>query len=143
MRMRPARRLRDYGDDERETDWPPFGVSTGPIPFPFVSTGDDNVVDTPTFKDGRIWINKLGRVNNYIALENECEDDESREYGVGPVEARNTRRKPFSRRNRRSTSLRRRYSSRSYSQGAVRLRFGGTTGMKPRSAASWRVSSFS
>jgi len=55
----------------------------------------------------------------------------------------NTRRKPLSRRNRRSTPLRRWYSSRPYSRGAARLCFGGTTGMKPRSAASCRVSSSS
>ena len=55
----------------------------------------------------------------------------------------NTRRKPLSRRNRRSTSLRLLYSSRSYFQGAVRLLFGGTTGVKPRSTASCRVSSSS
>ncbi len=50
------------------------------------------------------------------------------------------RRKPFRRRNNRSTSFRRLYISRSYSQGATRVLSGGTTGMKPKSSASCRVS---
>ncbi len=54
-----------------------------------------------------------------------------------------TRRKPLSRRNRRSTSWRRRYRFRSYSQGVMRRLFGGTTGVKPRSATRRRVSSSS
>ena len=49
--------------------------------------------------------------------------------------------KPLRRRNRRSISLRRRYKSLSYCQGARRFRFGGTTGLKPRSRTSWRVAS--
>ena len=53
------------------------------------------------------------------------------------------RRNPFRRRNRRSTSLRRLYISRSYSQGLRRVLFGGTTGAKPRSSANWRVRSSS
>ena len=50
------------------------------------------------------------------------------------------RRKPLSLRKSRSTSLRRLYISRSYCQGETRVHRGGTTGMKPRSSASWRVS---
>ena len=50
------------------------------------------------------------------------------------------RRKPFNRRNKRSTSLRLLYSSLSYSQGLTRLESGGTTGSNPNSNASWRVS---
>ncbi len=51
------------------------------------------------------------------------------------------RRKPFSRLKSRSISLRFLYSPLSYSQGSVRLFFGGTTGEKPSSAASFLVSS--
>ena len=51
------------------------------------------------------------------------------------------RRNPFRRRNSRSISLRRVYRARSYSHGATRLGWGGTTGMYPRSTASCRVSS--
>ena len=50
------------------------------------------------------------------------------------------RRKPLRRRNRRSISLRRLYISRLYIQGSRRVLSGGTTGVKPRSSASWRVS---
>lgn len=41
------------------------------------------------------------------------------------------RQKPLRRRKRRSTSLRRLYRRRSYSQGSKRFDFGGTTGVKP------------
>ena len=51
------------------------------------------------------------------------------------------RRKPLSRRNSRSISLRRLYMARLYSHGVTRFCLGGTTGMKPRSSASCRVSS--
>ena len=49
--------------------------------------------------------------------------------------------KPFSRRNNRSTSLRRRYMVRSYSHGVMRFFLGGTTGVNPKSSTNWRVSS--
>ena len=53
----------------------------------------------------------------------------------------NIRRNPFSRLNSRSTSLRFLYSSLSYSQGSVRLLFGGVTGEEPDSETSFLVSS--
>ncbi len=51
------------------------------------------------------------------------------------------RRKPLRRRNRRPTSFLRLYIFRSFSHGSRRFLLGGTTGMKPRSSASCRVSS--
>lgn len=49
------------------------------------------------------------------------------------------RRNPFGRRNRRSTSLRRLYISRSYTHGSHRVLRGGTIGSNPNGSASWRV----
>ena len=51
------------------------------------------------------------------------------------------RRKPLRRRNSRSISLRRLYMARLYSHAVIRPCLGGTTGTKPRSSASCRVSS--
>ena len=50
------------------------------------------------------------------------------------------RRKPFNRRNKRSTSLRLLYISMSYVHGETRVEDGGTTGVNPSANASWRVS---
>jgi hypothetical protein len=50
------------------------------------------------------------------------------------------RRKPLSPRDSRSTSLRRRHSTLLFPHGSTRVLLGGTTGMNPRSKASWRVS---
>ena len=50
------------------------------------------------------------------------------------------RRKPFNRRNSRSTSLRLLYNSLLYSHGSTLVETGGTTGANPNSNASWRVS---
>jgi len=50
-------------------------------------------------------------------------------------------RKPFSLRNNRSISLRRRYIIRSYRQGLRRFCLGGTTGVNPSAKTNWRVSS--
>ena len=60
-------------------------------------------------------------------------DEDGAEAEVGAPEA-------FGRRNSRSTSLRRLYISRSYSHGSTLVLGGCTTGMKPRSSASWIVS---
>ena len=51
------------------------------------------------------------------------------------------RRKPLSLRNSRSISLRRLYMAALYSHAVIRVCLGGTTGIKPSSSASCRVSS--
>lgn len=72
---------------------------------------------------------RLGLLTHPEPVSDEYEADEAEEHEVESPNREKMRPDPLKRRNKHSTSWRRLYISRSYSQGSTRVRSGGTTGM--------------